>query len=118
MRNAQIKRETKETIIDLILELDGQGNANISTGVGFLDHMMELFVKHAKFDCNLICKGDIQVDDHHSVEDIAICLGKALGEALPGHNCHRQTVFQSFPADGFVQLGIVHGVHSVAPFRK
>lgn len=82
MRNAQIKRETKETIIDLILELDGQGNANISTGVGFLDHMMELFVKHAKFDCNLICKGDIQVDDHHSVEDIAICLGKALGEAL------------------------------------
>ena len=82
MRQAEIKRTTTETDISLQLNLDGSGKGDIDTGVGFLDHMLTLFARHGRFDLTVRCKGDTQVDDHHSVEDIAICLGKALKEAL------------------------------------
>lgn len=82
MRKAEIKRDTAETKISLKLDLDGRGNSQISTGVGFLDHMLTLFAKHGHFDLDISCVGDTQVDDHHSTEDIGICLGKAFAKAL------------------------------------
>ncbi len=82
MRSAEIKRTTKETDISLMLELDGTGKSAIDSGVGFLDHMLTLFAKHGRFDLELSCKGDVEVDDHHSVEDIGICLGEAVLKAL------------------------------------
>lgn len=82
MRNACINRETAETAINLSVELDGNGLSSINTGCGFLDHMLTLFAKHGRFDLNVSCKGDTQVDDHHTVEDIGICLGKAFAQAL------------------------------------
>jgi imidazoleglycerol-phosphate dehydratase len=82
MRTSEIKRVTGETDIELSLNLDGVGNSKIATGCGFLDHMLTLFAKHGRFNLTVSCKGDTQVDDHHSVEDIGICLGQALREAL------------------------------------
>ena len=82
MRKAEIKRKTAETDIVLELDLDGTGKSDIDSGVGFLDHMLTLFAKHGRFDLTLTCKGDTQVDDHHSVEDIGICLGEAFAKAL------------------------------------
>ena len=81
MRTAEIRRKTAKTDIQLDLNIDGSGKSEISTGVGFLDHMLTLFSRHGRFDLNLVCKGDVDVDDHHSVEDIGICLGKAFAEA-------------------------------------
>lgn len=82
MRNAQIKRTTKETDIDLSINLDGKGDSVINSGCGFLDHMLTLFAKHARFDLNLKCVGDVEVDYHHTTEDIAICLGDAFKNAI------------------------------------
>lgn len=82
MRNACIKRKTNETDIYLKLELDGSGKSELETGCGFLDHMLTLFAKHGRFDLCVKCDGDTFVDYHHTVEDIAICLGKAFSEAL------------------------------------
>lgn len=82
MRIATIERKTNETDICLSLNIDGKGTANIDTGCGFLDHMLTLFARHANFDLVVSCKGDTQVDDHHTVEDIGICLGSVLAEAL------------------------------------
>ena len=82
MRKSEIIRKTAETDISLSLCLDGTGKSNVNTGVGFLDHMLTLFAKHGRFDLDVVCKGDIEVDDHHSVEDIGICLGMAFAEAL------------------------------------
>ena len=82
MRCAEISRKTFETEIKLSLNLDGTGESEISSGVGFLDHMLTLFARHGRFDLTLACLGDTQVDDHHSVEDIGICLGRAFREAL------------------------------------
>ena len=82
MRNYQIERKTAETDIKLSLELDGSGSSEIDTGCGFLDHMLTLFASHGCFDLTVKCVGDTQVDYHHSVEDIGICLGKAFNEAL------------------------------------
>ncbi|MEE1245188.1 MAG: imidazoleglycerol-phosphate dehydratase HisB [Acutalibacteraceae bacterium] len=82
MRNAEISRKTAETEILLSLNLDGKGNSEINSGCGFLDHMLTLFSKHAKFDLNINCKGDTYVDYHHTTEDIAIVLGKAFKSAL------------------------------------
>lgn len=82
MRNAEIRRKTAETDIFLTFALDGTGESEIMTGVGFLDHMLTLFAKHGRFDLSVRCRGDIEVDDHHSVEDIGICLGAAFREAL------------------------------------
>jgi len=82
MRIGKTTRKTAETDIKLTLNLDGTGNSSISTGVGFLDHMLELFSKHGKFDLDVSCIGDTHVDCHHTVEDIGICLGAAFSEAL------------------------------------
>ncbi len=82
MRTAQITRTTKETDIRLTLNLDGTGKSEIHSGVGFLDHMLTLFAKHGRFDLELTCNGDTEVDDHHSVEDIGIALGQAFEQAL------------------------------------
>ena len=82
MRTAQITRRTAETDIMLTLNLDGTGKSTIKTGVGFLDHMLTLFAAHGKFDLTVQCQGDTDVDDHHSAEDIGICLGQAFAEAL------------------------------------
>ena len=82
MRTAQINRRTAETDISLTLNLDGTGVSRIDTGCGFLDHMLTLFTRHGGFDLTVSCEGDTYVDDHHTVEDIGICLGKALTEAL------------------------------------
>ncbi len=82
MRRAAIERKTAETDISLTLELDGAGKAQIDSGVGFLNHMLELFCFHGQFDMTLRCRGDIQVDDHHTVEDVGIALGLALAQAL------------------------------------
>ena len=82
MRTAEIKRTTKETDINLSLNIDGKGQSQINTGCGFLDHMLTLFASHGRFDINLTCKGDVQVDYHHTAEDIGIVLGKAFAEAM------------------------------------
>ena len=82
MRTAEIKRTTKETDIYLKLCLDGKGDSEIDTGVGFLDHMLTLFAKHGRMDLSVKCAGDTNVDYHHTVEDIGIALGKAFSEAL------------------------------------
>ena len=81
-RQAEIRRQTKETDVRVKLNLDGSGKSSISIGVPFLEHMLELFAKHGLFDLQLTCAGDLHIDDHHSVEDIAITLGQALSEAL------------------------------------
>ena len=82
MRTADIKRTTAETDIALRLNLDGTGKSSVDSGCGFLNHMLTLFAKHGRFDLTLTCKGDTDVDDHHTVEDIGICLGQAFTEAL------------------------------------
>ncbi len=81
-RRAEIARRTRETDIELTLELDGSGQADIVTGVGFMDHMLTLFGVHGFFDLTIRARGDIEVDDHHTVEDLGICLGQALARAL------------------------------------
>ena len=83
-RAAEVRRRTKETDIRVSLGLDGEGRARVSSGVPFLDHMLELFAKHGLFDLEVECRGDLEIDDHHTVEDIAICLGQALARALGG----------------------------------
>ena len=82
MRNAEIVRKTAETDIALSLELDGNGIANVDTGCGFLNHMLTLFASHSNMNLTVKCTGDIDVDDHHSVEDIGICLGQAFAKAI------------------------------------
>lgn len=82
MRKSVIRRETAETKIELELNLDGTGVSTIDTGCGFMDHMLTLFAAHGGYDLNVKCNGDTQVDDHHTVEDIGICLGLAFAEAL------------------------------------
>lgn len=82
MRTSEIQRNTGETKISLKMNLDGTGKSNIDTGVGFLNHMLTLFAAHGKFDLSVTCSGDTEVDDHHSVEDIGICLGQAFQTAL------------------------------------
>jgi len=81
-RTAKIDRATRETQIKLELNLDGSGTGSWQTGVGFLDHMLELFTRHGAFDLNVEAKGDLHVDQHHTVEDVGICLGQAVKQAL------------------------------------
>ena len=82
MRKTEIKRKTAETDIALKLDLDGSGKSVLSTGCGFLDHMLTLFARHGRFDLEINCKGDVEVDYHHTVEDIGISLGQAFSKAL------------------------------------
>ena len=99
MRTATITRRTNETDIALKLELDGGGESQISTGVGFLDHMLTLFARHGRFDLELTCKGDTWVDDHHSVEDIGIALGQAFAQALVDKRGVRRYASLCLPMD-------------------
>lgn len=82
MRTATIIRNTQETQITLTLSLDGRGKADVATGCGFLDHMLELFARHGRFDLQVRCTGDLRVDAHHTVEDCGIVLGRAFAQAL------------------------------------
>ena len=81
-RAAEVRRKTKETDIRVALTLDGSGRAAVETGIPFLNHMLELFARHGLFDLEVECRGDLEIDDHHSVEDVAISLGQALAQAL------------------------------------
>ena len=81
-RTARVRRQTSETDIDLELGLDGSGRCAVDTGIGFFDHMLDAFARHGLFDLELRCRGDLEVDPHHSVEDVGICLGQALDQAL------------------------------------
>lgn len=81
-RTSETRRTTRETDVNVKLSIDGRGVSTISTGIGFLDHMLDLFARHGLFDLELSCKGDLHIDQHHSVEDIAITLGQSVAEAL------------------------------------
>lgn len=81
-RTATIQRTTKETTITLSLNLDGSGQSTVNTGIGFLDHMLTLWAKHGLFDLLVECSGDLHIDEHHTAEDVGICLGQALQQAL------------------------------------
>lgn len=98
-RSAEIVRATKETEIRLRLGLDGTGRAEVATGVGFLDHMLELFARHGLFDLSVSCKGDVHVDDHHSTEDVGICLGQAFDRALGDKSGIRRYGHSVLPMD-------------------
>ena len=109
MRSATIDRTTGETEIHLTLELDGRGQAQVSTGIGFLDHMLTLFAHHGLFDLIVQAKGDLHVDAHHTVEDVAICLGQALDRALGDRAGIVRTSHSYVPMDealGFVAVDL------------
>ena len=99
MRKAKIVRQTKETEISVSLNLDGQGKSKVKTGVGFLNHLLELFSAHSLIDLDLRAKGDLHVDQHHTVEDIAITLGQALKKALGDRKGIRRYGFAFVPMD-------------------
>jgi imidazoleglycerol-phosphate dehydratase len=104
-RTAEVERETKETRIKVKLSLEGEGRYDIHTGVGFLDHMLELFAKHGLFDLEVHAEGDLQVDPHHTVEDVGICLGEALSKALGDRSGIRRFGFFLLPM--FESLALV-----------
>ena len=99
MRVAEIKRKTAETDIELSLNIDGSGKSNIDTGCGFLDHMLTLFAKHAHYDLRVKCVGDTNVDYHHTVEDIGICLGSAFFDCLSDKKGIRRYGDKTIPMD-------------------
>ena len=107
MRKAEIKRKTKETDIVVELDLDGTGMAEIDTGVGFLNHMLTLFAVHGLFDLKVLCKGDTDVDDHHSTEDIGIALGQAFAEAVGDKKGIRRYADKTIPMDEALVLSAV-----------
>ena len=98
-RSAEIKRKTSETDISLNLTIDGSGVSSIATGVGFLDHMLTLFAVHGSFDLNITASGDLDIDDHHTVEDIGICLGQAFFNALGDKGGINRYGFSYVPMD-------------------
>lgn len=98
-RESKIKRKTKETDIHLSLSLDGQGVSNIDTGIGFFDHMLSTFCLHGGFDIELECKGDLNVDCHHTIEDVGIVLGKAFSESLGDKKGIRRYGMYTIPMD-------------------
>jgi len=107
MREAFVTRKTGETDIALRLNLDGSGQAKVDTGVGFLNHMLELFARHGRFDLEVRCQGDTWVDDHHSVEDIGIALGQALDQALGDKKGIRRYGQRLLPMDETLILSAV-----------
>ena len=107
MRKATVTRKTKETEIVLALNLDGQGKSKVHTGIGFLDHMFEIFAKHGLFDLELKAKGDLHVDIHHTNEDIGICLGEAFKKALKDKSGIRRVGSCAFPLDEAITKAVV-----------
>ena len=107
MRIAEINRNTAETEIFVRLNLDGKGEGNIDTACGFLDHMLELFARHGRFDLTVHCQGDIHVDYHHTVEDIGICLGLAFAKALGSKKGIRRYADTTLPMDESLILSAV-----------
>ncbi len=107
MRQAEIVRKTGETDIRILLDLDGTGRSEIQTGIGFLDHMLTLFARHGRFDLTVICRGDTDVDDHHSTEDIGIALGDAFREALGDKRGIRRYASVILPMDEALILSAV-----------
>ncbi|RAW45034.1 imidazoleglycerol-phosphate dehydratase HisB [Halorubrum sp. 48-1-W] len=106
-RTAAVSRETAETTIDLTLVLDGDGESEVDTGIGFYDHMLEAFAKHGLFDLTVRCDGDTHIDDHHTVEDVAICLGEAFEEALGDKRGIRRYADRRVPLDEAVASVVV-----------
>jgi imidazoleglycerol-phosphate dehydratase len=106
-RTASVSRETAETTIDLTLDVDGDGDASVDTGVGFFDHMLSAFAKHGLFDLDVDCDGDLDVDDHHTVEDVAIVLGEAFDEALGDKRGIRRFADRTVPLDEAVASVVV-----------
>lgn len=100
MRTATIERKTKETAVTLSLNIDGEGRSEIKTGIGFFDHMLDQIARHGLFDLEVRCAGDTEIDEHHTVEDVAICLGQALDRALGD------------------RAGIVRTAHAFAPMDE
>ncbi len=107
MRKAAFNRKTKETEIQVKLNVDGEGRAKVKTGVGFLDHMLEIFAKHGLFDLELSAKGDLHVDIHHTNEDIGICLGEAFKKALGNKTGIRRVGECTFPLDEAATRAVV-----------
>ena len=103
-RISERKRETKETVISVNLNIDGTGEAKIDTGIGILDHMLEGFAKHGFFDLTLSCEGDLHVDGHHSVEDCGIVLGEAIKEAIGGKEGIKRYGHMILPMDDALVL--------------
>jgi imidazoleglycerol-phosphate dehydratase len=106
-RTAARSRETAETTIDLTLDVDGQGDAAVDTGIGFFDHMLESFAKHGLFDLTVDCDGDLEIDDHHTVEDVALVLGAAFAEALDEKRGIRRFADRRVPLDEAVASVVV-----------
>ncbi len=98
-RSATVSRTTTETSVDLTLELDGTGRSSIDTGLGALDHFLTLFARHGQFDLSVSAKGDLEVDPHHTTEDIAICLGQALRQAMGDRRGIRRMADVAVPMD-------------------
>ncbi len=107
MRKAKIVRKTRETRIELSLTVDGKGRSKVKTGIGFLDHMLEIFAKHGLFDLELSAKGDLHVDIHHTNEDIGICLGEAFKKALGDKSGVRRVGECTFPLDEAATRAVV-----------
>jgi imidazoleglycerol-phosphate dehydratase len=106
-RTAARSRETAETTIDLTLDVDGDGDARVDTGVGFFDHMLTSFAKHGLFDLTVECDGDLNIDDHHTVEDVALVLGAAFEEALGDKRGIRRFADRRVPLDEAVASVVV-----------
>ena len=106
-RTAAVSRETAETTIDLTLDVDGDGESEVDTGIGFYDHMLASFAKHGLFDLTVRCDGDTEIDDHHTVEDVAICLGEAFDEALGDKRGIRRYADRRVPLDEAVASVVV-----------
>ena len=104
MRTSDINRKTAETDISLYLNLDGTGKSEIDTGVGFFDHMLTLFASHGMFDLKVKCNGDLNVDAHHTVEDVGICLGKAFEEAMGDKKGIKRFADKTIPMDDALVL--------------
>ena len=115
-RTAARSRETAETTIDLTLDVDGEGDARVDTGIGFFDHMLESFAKHGLFDLTVDCDGDLEIDDHHTVEDVALVLGAAFDEALGDKRGIRRFADRRVPLDEAV-AGVVVDVSGRPLYR-
>ena len=115
-RTAARSRETAETTVDLTLDVDGEGDARVDTGIGFFDHMLESFAKHGLFDLTVDCDGDLEIDDHHTVEDVALVLGAAFDEALGDKRGIRRFADRRVPLDEAV-AGVVVDVSGRPLYR-